>query len=111
MKSALLHFQKADFGYDELVSTTFNNKTLKQRINFLIQICDYLRNDDFHQLSNKQLPKRSELYAKRNQTSSPSRIDISLNRYQTKKIKPFLMEEIRPALRFNEERPLSNTNL
>jgi hypothetical protein len=31
----------------------------------LIQICDYLRNDDFHQLSKKKLPRRNELFAKK----------------------------------------------
>ncbi len=47
-----------------------------------MQICDYLRNDDFHQLSKKKLPKRNELFAKKE--SSIFLIEL-LNQNKSKK--------------------------
>ena len=98
LKSALFHFQKVDFAYYELVSASFHRKQLKQRINFLVQICDYLRNDDFHKLSNKKLPKRNELYAsKRNETSAAQRMDLSSLRKNTGRRVDFRTESMRPV--------------
>jgi hypothetical protein len=59
LKTALYHFQKEDAPEDELIGSSFQLKELRTRIDFLVRICDYLRNDDFHQLTKKKLPRRN----------------------------------------------------
>lgn len=59
LKIGLYHFQKRKTYYkEELITKNSNIKSLKIKINFFIQICDYLRNDDFHRFRKKRLPKR-----------------------------------------------------
>jgi hypothetical protein len=96
LKSALFHFKNLDFASDELIAASFNRKELKQRIDFLVQICDYLRNDDFHQLSIKKLPKRHELFARKRTDINPFiRQDISLTKKLTNKFRDGRSDSIR----------------
>lgn len=45
----LNHFKRRHNYYkEELLNQTHNIKSLNTKIDFLIQICDYLRNEDFH---------------------------------------------------------------
>lgn len=65
LKIGLFHFQKRKTYYkEELIAKHNNIKSLKTKINFFIQICDFLRNDDFHRFRKKKLPKRDEIFAK-----------------------------------------------
>jgi hypothetical protein len=61
----LLNFQKKKTYYnEELLYGSRNIKSLKTKIHFFTQICDYLRNDDFHRFRKKKLPKRDEIFQK-----------------------------------------------
>lgn len=66
----LFHFQKRKTFYEEEVlnkiSKNYNIKSLKTKISFFIQICDYLRNNDFHRFKKKKLPKREEIFQNKN---------------------------------------------
>jgi phosphatidylinositol 4-kinase len=65
LKIGLFHFQKRrTFFKEELIAKHNNIKSLNTKINFFIQICDYLRNDDFHRFRKKKLPKRDEIFGK-----------------------------------------------
>ncbi len=72
LKLGLSHFQRRHNYYkEELLNQTHNIKSLKTKMDFLIQICDYLRNEDFHELSKKKLPKRSDkIFAKQKKESN-----------------------------------------
>ena len=73
----LLHFQKRRTFYNEdLLKSQTNIKSLKVKITFFIQICDYLRNDDFHRFRNKKLPKREEIIINSNKNDENMLVSI-----------------------------------
>lgn len=63
LRMGLLHFQKRKtYSKESLLKKHSNIKSIKTKIAFFIQICDYLRNEDFHRFRKKKLPKRDEIF-------------------------------------------------